>query len=199
MYAGEPHYRPRSRLVDVSSCHEWCHASLMAWAAGWAHRFRVRCPVADRCCQPRIRSVGTIRLIDRVRTWLRPQTSSRTPTQAEDLLRSLWKKTARAGSTRHIVPPPDPLGLGHPSQSGRRGPRRDPRGGRRGSHPLGRFVWTPGEVLIIDWGVKDGAARVLRGAGVVAVRAGLIDEYAIVTHPVLVGGGTPFFTALATG
>ena len=51
-------------------------------------------------------------------------------------------------------------------------------------------------MLIIDWGVKDGAARVLRGAGVVAVRAGLIDEYAIVTHPVLVGGGTPFFTAL---
>ena len=29
-----------------------------------------------------------------------------------------------------------------------------------------------------------------------AVRAGLVDEYAIVTHPVLVGGGTPFFTAL---
>ncbi|GAA1121196.1 hypothetical protein GCM10009670_09180 [Citricoccus alkalitolerans] len=29
-----------------------------------------------------------------------------------------------------------------------------------------------------------------------AVRAGLIDEYAIVTHPVLVGGGTPFFPTL---
>ena len=29
-----------------------------------------------------------------------------------------------------------------------------------------------------------------------AMRAGLIDEYTIVTHPVLVGGGTPFFTAL---
>lgn len=29
-----------------------------------------------------------------------------------------------------------------------------------------------------------------------AMRAGLIDEYAIVTHPVLVGDGTPFFTAL---
>jgi dihydrofolate reductase len=29
-----------------------------------------------------------------------------------------------------------------------------------------------------------------------AMRAGLIDEYAVVTHPVLVGGETPFFTAL---
>jgi dihydrofolate reductase len=27
-------------------------------------------------------------------------------------------------------------------------------------------------------------------------RTGLIDEYAIVTHPVLVGGGTPFFPTL---
>ncbi len=25
------------------------------------------------------------------------------------------------------------------------------------------------------------------------MRAGLIDEYALATHPVLVGGGTPFF------
>ncbi len=31
-----------------------------------------------------------------------------------------------------------------------------------------------------------------------AMRAGLIDEYATVTHPVLVGGGTPFFTAVDT-
>ena len=29
-----------------------------------------------------------------------------------------------------------------------------------------------------------------------AMRARLIDEYVIVTHPVLLGGGTPFFTAL---
>jgi len=29
-----------------------------------------------------------------------------------------------------------------------------------------------------------------------AMRAGLIDEYIVVTHPVLVGGGRPFFTAL---
>jgi dihydrofolate reductase len=29
-----------------------------------------------------------------------------------------------------------------------------------------------------------------------AMRAGLIDEYVLVTHPVLVGSGTSFFTAL---
>jgi len=29
-----------------------------------------------------------------------------------------------------------------------------------------------------------------------AVRAGLVDEFALVTYPVLVGGGTPFFPAL---
>jgi dihydrofolate reductase len=31
---------------------------------------------------------------------------------------------------------------------------------------------------------------------VATMRAGLIDEYAPATYPVLVGGGTPFFTAL---
>lgn len=29
-----------------------------------------------------------------------------------------------------------------------------------------------------------------------AARAGLVDEYALVTHPVLIGGGTPFFPAV---
>ena len=44
----------------------------------------------------------------------------------------------------------------------------------------------------------DGAPMDIAGAtlAAAAMRAGLIDEYAIVTHPVLVGGGTPFFTAL---
>ena len=44
----------------------------------------------------------------------------------------------------------------------------------------------------------DGGAMDISGAtlAAAAMRAGLIDEYAIVTHPVLVGGGTPFFTAL---
>ena len=44
-----------------------------------------------------------------------------------------------------------------------------------------------------DGGPMDIAGATLAAA---AMRAGLIDEYVIVTHPVLVGGGTPFFTAL---
>ena len=44
----------------------------------------------------------------------------------------------------------------------------------------------------------DGGSMDIGGAtlAAAAMRAGLIDEYVIVTHPVLVGGGTPFFTAL---
>jgi dihydrofolate reductase len=44
-----------------------------------------------------------------------------------------------------------------------------------------------------DGGPLDVGGARLAGA---AMRAGLIDEYAIVTHPVLVGGGTAFFPAL---
>jgi dihydrofolate reductase len=44
-----------------------------------------------------------------------------------------------------------------------------------------------------DGGPMDVGGATLAAA---AIRAGLIDEYAIVTHPVLVGGGTPLFTAL---
>lgn len=44
-----------------------------------------------------------------------------------------------------------------------------------------------------DGGPMDIGGATLAAA---AMRAGLIDEYLIVTHPVLVGGGTPFFTTL---
>ncbi|RPF20732.1 dihydrofolate reductase family protein [Myceligenerans xiligouense] len=45
---------------------------------------------------------------------------------------------------------------------------------------------------------EDGGPMNVGGATLAgtAMRAGLIDEYTVVTHPVLVGGGTPFFTAL---
>jgi dihydrofolate reductase len=46
-----------------------------------------------------------------------------------------------------------------------------------------------------DGGPMDVGGATLAAA---AMRAGLIDEYAIVTHPVLVGGGTSFFPALDT-
>ncbi|MFB6889663.1 dihydrofolate reductase family protein [Kitasatospora sp. NPDC056327] len=43
----------------------------------------------------------------------------------------------------------------------------------------------------------DGGPMTIGGATLAgaAVRAGLVDEYVIATHPVLVGGGTPFFAA----
>lgn len=44
-----------------------------------------------------------------------------------------------------------------------------------------------------DAGPMDIVGATLAAA---AMRAGLIDEYLLVTHPILVGGGTPFFTAL---
>jgi dihydrofolate reductase len=44
----------------------------------------------------------------------------------------------------------------------------------------------------------DGGPMRVGGAtlAAAAVRAGLVDEYEIVTHPVLIGGGAPFFTSL---
>lgn len=44
-----------------------------------------------------------------------------------------------------------------------------------------------------DGGPMSIGGATLAGA---AMRAGLIDEYALATHPVLVGGGTPYFTSL---
>src|SRR4029079_12575358 len=45
---------------------------------------------------------------------------------------------------------------------------------------------------------EDGGPIDIGGAtlAAAAMRAGLIDEYVLVTAPVLVGSGTPFFTAL---
>ncbi|NYD55772.1 dihydrofolate reductase [Nocardioides marinisabuli] len=45
---------------------------------------------------------------------------------------------------------------------------------------------------------EDGGPMEIGGAGLAgaAMRAGLVDEYQVLTHPVLVGSGTPFFTPL---
>ncbi|GAA4415000.1 dihydrofolate reductase family protein [Actinokineospora soli] len=45
---------------------------------------------------------------------------------------------------------------------------------------------------------EDGGRMDVGGAtlAAAAMRAGLVDEYVVVTHPVLVGGGKRFFTAL---
>jgi dihydrofolate reductase len=45
---------------------------------------------------------------------------------------------------------------------------------------------------------EDGGPMAISGGTLAgaAMRAGLIGEYLVVTHPVLVGGGTPFFAAL---
>lgn len=69
-------------------------------------------------------------------------------------------------------------------------------------------------ITVVDWNARlfsgDAAAEITRlksddggpmdivGATLAsaAMRAGLIDEYILVTYPVLVGGGTPFFTHL---
>jgi dihydrofolate reductase len=45
---------------------------------------------------------------------------------------------------------------------------------------------------------RDGGRMDIGGAtlAAAAMRAGLIDEYLIATHPILLGGGTPFYAAL---
>jgi dihydrofolate reductase len=61
-----------------------------------------------------------------------------------------------------------------------------------------RLVTGDAVTEIIRLKAEDGGAMDIGGAtlAAAAMRAGLIDEYAIVTHPVLLGGGAPFFTAL---
>ncbi|WP_433002081.1 dihydrofolate reductase family protein [Kribbella sp. CA-294648] len=45
---------------------------------------------------------------------------------------------------------------------------------------------------------EDGGPMSIGGAtlAAAAIRAGLVDEYQLAIHPVLVGGGTPFFTVM---
>lgn len=61
-----------------------------------------------------------------------------------------------------------------------------------------RLVTTDAVAEITRLKAGDGGPMDIVGATLAAsaMRAGLIDEYVLVTHPVLVGAGTPFFTAL---
>jgi dihydrofolate reductase len=61
-----------------------------------------------------------------------------------------------------------------------------------------RLVTGDAVTEIIRLKAEDGGPMDIAGAtlAAAAMRAGLIDEYVVVTYPVLVGGGTPFFTVL---
>ncbi|NUT73375.1 dihydrofolate reductase family protein [Pseudarthrobacter sp. C4D7] len=61
-----------------------------------------------------------------------------------------------------------------------------------------RLVTGDAVTEIIQLKAGEGAPMDIGGATLAgaAMRAGLIDEYVTVTHPVLVGGGMPFFAAL---
>ena len=61
-----------------------------------------------------------------------------------------------------------------------------------------RLVTGDAVAEIVRLKAGDGGPMDIGGAtlAAAAMRAGLIDEYVIMTHPVLVGAGTPFFTAL---
>jgi dihydrofolate reductase len=63
-----------------------------------------------------------------------------------------------------------------------------------------RLVTTDAVAEITRLKNEEGAPMEIGGALLAgaAMRAGLIDEYQVVTHPVLVGGGTPFFATMDT-
>ncbi|MGZ3144044.1 dihydrofolate reductase family protein [Lentzea chajnantorensis] len=71
------------------------------------------------------------------------------------------------------------------------------------SSTVGEAGWNtrvvPGDAVAEITRLRDGDGGPMRVGGAAlaaaAVRAGLVDEYQVVTHPVLVGGGTPFFPA----
>jgi dihydrofolate reductase len=61
-----------------------------------------------------------------------------------------------------------------------------------------RLVTGDAVAEIVRLKAQDGGPMDIAGAtlAAAAMRAGLVDEYAIVTHPVLLGGGAPCFPAL---
>jgi dihydrofolate reductase len=61
-----------------------------------------------------------------------------------------------------------------------------------------RLVTTDAVTEITRLKAQDGGPMDIAGAtlAATAMRAGLIDEFVLVTAPVLIGGGLPFFTAL---
>lgn len=61
-----------------------------------------------------------------------------------------------------------------------------------------RLVTSDAVAEIAKLKAGDGGPMDIAGATLAAsaMRAGLIDEYIVVTHPVLIGAGTPFFTPL---
>ncbi|MBY6541306.1 dihydrofolate reductase family protein [Rhodococcus sp. BP-349] len=63
---------------------------------------------------------------------------------------------------------------------------------------LARLVTGDAVAEIVRLKAGDGGPMDIGGAtlAAAAMRAGLIAEYVIMTHPVLVGAGTPFFTVL---
>jgi dihydrofolate reductase len=80
------------------------------------------------------------------------------------------------------------------------GTRRRWRSPRRSTRSTGTPAWSPATRSPRSPGSRPRTAARWASAAqrspVAAMRAGLIDEYALATYPVLVGGGTPFFTAM---
>lgn len=75
--------------------------------------------------------------------------------------------------------------------------------GAGGGSPADALGWdarlVSGDAVAEIARLKAGDGGLMRVAGATlgrsAVRAGLVDEYAVVTHPVVLGGGAPFFAA----
>src|ERR671915_18798 len=110
------------------------------------------------------------------------------PTREADSMRKLTF-AMNVSLDGYIAAPGDDLGWSVPSDELFQ--RWSDRVGATGLALYGRKLW---ETMSSHWPTADQQPGATLAAA--AMRAGLIDEYAIVTHPVLVGGGTPFFTAL---